>query len=38
MDTRKIIIYSVVGIVSVTVVIATIRYFGGKSQSIWRYR
>ncbi len=38
MDTRKILIYSAVGIVSVTLVVAAIRYFGGKSQSIWRYR
>ena len=38
MDTRRIIIYSVIGVVSVTVLVAGIRYFGGKSQSIWRYR
>ena len=38
MDTRKIMIYSVIGLVSVTVLVVGIRYLGGKSQSIWRYR
>ena len=38
MDTKKIITYSVLGLVSIIVLVVGIRYFGNKSQSTWRYR